>query len=219
MASETQPQEDLPLFPLPEVVLFPGCLLPLHIFEPRYREMINECLDNETAFGILNVDPGSKQPAQIGCSAHILEAQKLPDGRMNILTIGRSRFRVNDYKYDRAFLVGTVEWIEDQEQPGEELDDLALKMKSLLKDVVRLSAKLADKNVEFPEDLPSQPQELSFWVAGSFPGLPDEQQSLLEMMDTSARLKRETEILSSACKQLAARTAIKDAMGGGDSDR
>jgi ATP-dependent Lon protease len=208
MASEPQLQ-NLPLFPLPEVVLFPGCLLPLHIFEPRYREMVNECLENETTFGILNVDPSSKQPAEIGCAAQILEVQKLPDGRMNILTQGRSRFRVKDYKYDKSYLIGVVDWIDDNDQADAELDDLALEMKSLLKDVVRLSAKLADKNVEFPEDLPSHPQELSFWVAGSFPGLP-----LLEMMETSARLKRETEILTSACKQLAARTAIKDAMGG-----
>jgi ATP-dependent Lon protease len=203
---------ELALFPLPEVVLFPGCLLPLHIFEPRYREMVNDCLENDTSFGILNVDPKTREPAQVGCSADILEVQKLPDGRMNILTMGRNRFRVHDYKYDRSYLIGVIEWIEDKDEAeDDDLDVLAKQMRQLLQDVVRLSAKLADKKVEFPDDLPTAPQELSFWVAGSFPGLPDEQQVLLEMRETSARLKREAEILSSAAKQLAARTALKDA--------
>lgn len=205
---------EIPLFPLPEVVLFPGCLLPLHIFEPRYREMVTYCLENDSTFGILNVDSATRHPAEVGCNADILEVQKLPDGRMNILTIGRNRFRVLDYQYEKSYLVGVVEWIEDTQEAGDELDGLASNMKQLLKDVVRLSAKLADKQVEFPDDLPSAPQELSFWVAGSFPGLPDEQQVLLEMRETGARLKREAEILSSACKQLAARTALKDAFGG-----
>lgn len=220
MRNESMPSEpnttELALFPLPDVVLFPGCLLPLHIFEPRYREMIADCLENDTSFGILNVDPKTREPATIGCSADILEVQKLPDGRMNILTIGRNRFRVHDYKYDKSYLIGIIEWIEDkdEEEEGDELDVLAKQMRQLLQDVVRLSAKLANKTVEFPDDLPTAPQELSFWVAGSFPGLPEEQQSLLEMRATSARLKREAEILASAAKQLAARTALKDAFGG-----
>lgn len=204
---------EIPLFPLPEVVLFPGCLLPLHIFEQRYREMVNDCLEHDLSFGILNVDPRTPEPAIVGCSADILEVQKLPDGRMNILTIGRNRFRVKDWKYDRSYLIGVIEWIEDKEEDIDELDTLAKNMRKLLEDVVHLSAKLADKNVEFPDDLPSAPQELSFWVAGSFPGLPDEQQVLLEMTHTSLRLKREAEILASARKQLAARTALKDAFG------
>lgn len=212
MPLELKPTE-IPVFPLPEVVLFPGCLLPLHIFEPRYREMIGDCLENDSGFGILNVDPGTRQPAEVGCAADILEVQKLPDGRMNILTMGRNRFRIVDYNYEKSYLISTVEWIEDRDDEADELDRLANQMKQLLKDVVHLSAKLADKKVEFPDDLPSAPQELSFWVAGSFPGLPDEQQTLLEMRETSARLKREAEILSSACKQLAARTALKDAFG------
>jgi ATP-dependent Lon protease len=213
MPSEKNTTE-LALFPLPDVVLFPGCLLPLHIFEPRYREMIGDCLDNDTSFGILNVDAKTRTPAEVGCSADILEVQKLPDGRMNILTMGRSRFHVLDYKYDRSYLIGTVEWIEDTDEHYEdELDDLAKQMRQILQDVVRLSAKLADKKVEFPDDLPTAPQELSFWVAGSFPGLPDEQQTLLEMRETASRLRREAEILSSAAKQLAARTALKDAFG------
>lgn len=201
---------ELPLFPLPEVVLFPGCMLPLHIFEERYREMVSAIVDEDALFGVLNLDPVSRQPAEVGCSAEILEVQKLPDGRLNILTMGRHRFRVKDYKRDKSYLIGIVDWLDDDET-GEDLEPLAVEMNQLLRDVVRLSAKLADKQVEFPDDLPTAPLELSFWVAGSFPGLPDEQQALLEMLDTAGRLHRESEILTSACKQLAARTALKDA--------
>ena len=203
----------IPVFPLPEVVLFPGCLLPLHIFEYRYRKMINDILEGKSAvFGVLNVDPITRKPAEVGCSSEILEVQKMPDGRMNILTIGRQRFKVSELKAGQPYTVGVVEWIDDLET-SDNLEPLAAQMTELLRDVVRLSAKLAEKNVDFPDDLPKTPQELSYWVAGSFPGLPEEQQALLEMRDTAERLNRETEILTSACKQLAARTALKDAFG------
>lgn len=212
MATTSARPKEIPLFPLPDVVLFPGCLLPLHIFETRYREMLKAVMASGKMFGVLNVDPSSRKPAEIGCSAEVIEVEKLPDGRSNILTIGQDRFRVVEFRKDRPYLVGIVEWIQDGDE-DRDLSPLADQMKALLKDVVRLSAKLADKTVEFPDDLPTAPTELSFWVAGSFPGLPDEQQALLEMLETSARLRRETEILTSACKQLAARTALKDAIG------
>jgi ATP-dependent Lon protease len=212
MATPIQLPLEIPLFPLPEVVLFPGCLLPLHIFEPRYRQMLKSVMTGHKLFGVLNVDPATRRPAEIGCAAEIIEVEKLPDGRSNILTVGKSRFRVVEFQHEQAYLTGKVEWIEDCDGTAD-LQPLADKMTQLLRDVVRLSAKLADKTVEFPDDLPQAPTELSFWIAGSFPGLPDEQQALLEMQQTSARLKRETEILTSACRQLAARTALKDAVG------
>lgn len=212
MVATNQLPREIPLFPLPEVVLFPGCLLPLHIFEPRYRHMLKSVMAGDKLFGVLNVDPATRRPAEVGCAAEVIELEKLPDGRSNILTVGKSRFRVVEFQHEQPYLTGRVEWIEDSDTSAD-LNPLAERMTALLKDVVRLSAKLADKTVEFPDDLPQAPTELSFWIAGSFPGLPDEQQALLEMLQTSARLKRETEILTSACKQLAARTALKDAIG------
>ena len=211
MVLQTLPRE-IPLFPLPEVVLFPGCLLPLHIFEQRYRDMLKHVMATDKLFGVLNVDPSTRKPADIGCAAEIIEVEKLPDGRSNILSIGTSRFRVIEIKREMTYLTGRVDWIEDHDS-DKDLSPLADQMTQLLKDVVRLSAKLADKTVEFPDDLPKAPTELSFWIAGSFPGLPDEQQALLEMQETAARLRRESEILTSACRQLAARTALKDAVG------
>jgi ATP-dependent Lon protease len=104
-----------------------------------------------------------------------------------------------------------VEWIED-EAPETDLRPLASDVEALLKDVVKLSAKLTDQKIELPDDIPDLPRELSFWVASNLYGVASEQQSLLEMQDTKARLEREAEILGSTRNHLAARTALKDAL-------
>ena len=84
--------ERIALFPL-NVVLLPGTSLPLHIFEPRYRQMVNDCLEEKTEFGMLLAMP--KGVARVGCTAEIVEVVKrYPDGRIDILTVGRAPFRV-----------------------------------------------------------------------------------------------------------------------------
>lgn len=200
---------ELPLFPLPEVVLFPGRPLPLHIFEYRYRIMINTILETDRRFGVLMVDPVQGQIATVGCCAEILQFQRLPDDRMKIWTLGQQRFRVLEYVREKPYRVGLVEWLEDQ-PPAKDLRPLAAEVEELLRDVVRLSAKLMDQKIELPEDIPNLPRELSYWVASNLYGVPKEQQDLLEMQDTTARLEREAEILTSTRNHLAARTVLKD---------
>lgn len=200
---------ELPLFPLPEVVLFPGRPLPLHIFEFRYRIMMNTILESDRRFGVLLWDPVKRQPATVGCCAEILQYQRLPDDRMKMLTLGQQRFRVLEYVREKPYLVGLVEWIEDQ-PTTEDLRPLAANVEELLRDVVRLSAKLMDQKIEIPDDIPSLPIELSYWVASNLYGVPQEQQDLLEMTSTRDRLTRESEILTSTRNHLAARTVLKD---------
>lgn len=202
---------ELPLFPLPEVVLFPGRPLPLHIFEFRYRIMMNTILEEDRRFGVLMVDPTEGSIAKVGCCAEILRFQRLPDDRMKILTMGQQRFRVLEYTREKPYRVGLVEWIEDQPS-SKDLRPIAKNVDQLLRDVVHLSAKLTDQKIELPDDLPSLPTELSYWVAGNLYGVATEQQALLEMQDTSERLEREIEILTSTRNHLAARTALKDAL-------
>jgi len=202
---------ELPLFPLPEVVLFPGRPLPLHIFEFRYRIMANTVLESDRRFGILMVDPIQGQIASVGCCAEIIRFQRLPDDRMKMLTLGQQRFRVLEYIREKPYRVGLVEWIEDR-PPIQDLHSMAEEVGQLLKDVVRLSAKLADKAIELPEDIPTLPTELSYWVASNLYGVAVEQQALLEMQDTAARLEREAEILTSTRNHLAARTVLKDTL-------
>ncbi|MFS8881326.1 LON peptidase substrate-binding domain-containing protein [Synechococcus sp. H55.11] len=211
MPSSSVDVRELPLFPLPEVVLFPGHPLPLHIFEYRYRMMINTILETDRRFGVLMFNPQTGSPVRIGCCAEVLQVQRLPDDRMDILTLGQQRFRVLDYVREKPFRVGLVEWIEDEPTTSsEELQSWARQVTTLLQDVVRLSGKLMERDTELPEQLPTTPVELSYWVASHFQGAPQEQQALLEMVNTESRLRREAEILESTRKHLAARTALKD---------
>ena len=211
MASSSIAVRELPLFPLPEVVLFPSRPLPLHIFEYRYRIMMNTILENDRRFGVLSIDPTTGEIAEYGCCAEILHFQRLPDDRMKMLTFGQQRFRVLEYVREKPYRVGLVEWIEDR-PPTEDLKPMATEVEELLRDVVHLSAKLTSQKIELPDDLPNSPTELSYWVASNLYGVASEQQALLEMQDTLERLQREQEILSSTRNHLAARTALKDAL-------
>lgn len=200
---------ELPLFPLPEVVLFPGRPLPLHIFEFRYRIMMNTILESDRRFGVLLYDPVRGQVSNIGCCAEIVQYERLPDDRMKMFTLGQQRFRVLEYVREKPYKVGLVEWMEDN-PPEQDLRPLASEVEQLLQDVVRLSAKLTDQNIELPENIPDLPTELSYWVASNLYGVASEQQALLETQDTGVRLQREVEILTSTRNHLAARTVLKD---------
>lgn len=210
MASSSVAVCELPLFPLPELVLFPGVKLPLHIFEYRYRIMINTILQSDRRFGVLMVDPMDHRVANVGCCAELLHHQRLPDDRLKVMTIGQQRFRVLEYIREKPYYVGLVEWIEDQ-PTDRELRGLAIDVDQLLRDVVHLSAKLTAQEIELPDDIPDLPTELSYWIAGNLKGAALEQQALLEVQDTGLRLEREIEILTSTRNHLAARAALEDA--------
>lgn len=202
---------ELPLFPLSELVLFPGCPLPLHIFEPRYRIMMQTILQSDRRFGVLMVDPSEGKVADVGCCAEVIHYHRLPDDRMDIMTVGQQRFRVLEYVREKPYYVGLVEWIEDA-PTEQDLKGLATEVGQLLQDVVHLSAKLTGQSIELPDDIPDLPRELSYWVANNLYGVASEQQVLLEMQNTEERLGREAEILTSTRNHLAARTALKDAL-------
>ncbi len=105
----------LPLFPL-NVVLLPGADMPLHIFEPRYRQMVRDCLETKTPFGVLLALPNGM--AGTGCTAEILEvANRYDDGRCDILTVGREPFRVIELFSDEPLLRGEVDYLEDRAMP------------------------------------------------------------------------------------------------------
>lgn len=170
---------------------------------------MNTILQSDGRFGVLMVDPTKGQIAEVGCCAEVVKHQRLQDDRMKILTVGQQRFRVLDYVREKPYYVGLVEWIEDR--PTEQnLNNLAMGVDQLLRDVVHLSTKLTGQEIVLPEDIPDLPVELSYWVAGNLHGVVSEQQALLEMRDTSERLEREAEILTSTRNHLAARAALKD---------
>lgn len=168
----------LPLFPL-DLVLLPGVPLPLHVFEPRYKEMIAECLDEKKPFGVVRAS--SDGVAEIGCTAEILEVTKrYDDGRMDILTRGVERFEVLQVHDGRSFLQAEFTVIEDE--PGRPPSQL-------VEHAVRLHAeivKLAGAEVEGPEE---GARHLSFLLAGSLPLDLDFKQKLLTTLSEPKRLQ------------------------------
>jgi ATP-dependent Lon protease len=201
---------ELPLFPLPELVLFPGRMLPLNIFEYRYRMLMNTILESDKRFGVLLFDPETQQPSRVGCCVEVLQHQRFPDDRMAVLTMGQQRFRVLEWAREKPYRVGLVEWIED-EPTQEDLRPRAVNVERLFREVVHLYAKLSGQEVVMPDSLPTQPVELSYWVASNINGDYQEQQGLLELQNTIERLDRELEILTATRNAFAARTALKDA--------
>ncbi len=203
---------ELPLFPLPEVVLFPNEVLPLHIFESRYRMMLKSVLETDSLFGVVKWDPNTKSMANVGCCAHIIKHQTADDGRSNIITIGQQRFQVLEIVRSTPFYTGIVSWIDDEiSQNLIDLDNLRDSVIQALHDVVNLTSKLTNSQKILPDKLPNNPMELSFWIGAHLGGpVSDEQQRLLEERDTFIRLQREFEMLDHTRKQLAARTALKE---------
>jgi len=109
----------LPLFPL-GLVLFPGEPVPLHIFEPRYREMVKVCLDEDCPFGIIYAS--EEGLAEIGCTARIHKVvQRYDDGRLDIVAVGEARFLLNGVHRDLSYLTADVTWVDDADsEPGNE---------------------------------------------------------------------------------------------------
>ena len=209
---------ELPLFPLPEVVLFPQEILPLHIFESRYRIMLKTVLDSDSRFGVVRLDSNSKKMAEVGCCAQILKHQTSEDGRSNIVTVGQQRFRILDITREAPFCTALVSWIDDDPiADNDSLQKLSLSVLTALRDVVSLTGKLTDSETALPEGVPELPRELSFWIAAHLGGpAAEEQQHLLEMKNTNNRLEREFDMLDNTRRQLAARTALKDTFSNAD---
>ena len=145
---------ELPLFPL-NVVLFPGQTLPLHIFEPRYRSMIQRCIENDTPFGVLLAQDDDDGPHTIGTAAKITQVERLADGRMNILTVGTERFELRNVRLsDDQYLVGDVvayPFKNDMEPPSDLQSDVAALLRRYLKLLAKFSG-VEFKMRQFPED-------------------------------------------------------------------
>jgi Lon protease-like protein len=178
----------LPLFPLP-IVLFPGAPMPLHVFEPRYRQLVAHCVEGDGRFGLLYHDPDRHGPfeaeeGQVGCVAEILDFQPLPDGRSLIFTRGRERFRVEDgieseTMYDECVAAPYGDW----EEPA--LGLLSRRQRSIalfnrvLTEVVRHAPPLPEMDAK---------EETAFQLAQAIRIDPAWQQSLLELRSERDRL-------------------------------
>ena len=203
---------ELPLFPLPDVVLFPQELLHLHIFESRYRIMLQSVLETDSMFGVIKFDPNTKNMAKIGCCAQVIKHHTAEDGRSNIITLGQQRFQILEIVRSTPFCSAMVTWINDDKIDNlQKLDSLKDSVTEALSDVINLTGKLTNTKNKVPDKLPNNPMELSFWIGAHLGGpVAEEQQRLLEERNTFTRLQREFEMLDHTRKQLAARTALKE---------
>ena len=182
------------LFPL-NLVLFPGMILPLHIFEPRYKEMIGECLTLKKEFGVVFLEEGHLHT--IGCTAVINKVLKrYEDGRMDILTRGVKRFHLNELNHDRAFLQGDIaEMVDVPESQMLISDERISEACGYLNRIFEIT-KQAHDEVQ-PGDL--SPDALTFMIATAGGYTLQERQELLHGVDTAERLER---ILSMKSKVL-----------------
>ncbi|CAA2979139.1 uncharacterized protein LOC111408918 [Olea europaea var. sylvestris] len=204
---------ELPLFPLP-LVLFPGAILPLQIFEFRYRIMMHTLLQTDLRFGVIYTDV-TTGTVEVGCVGEVIKHERLVDDRFFLICKGQERFRVTKFVRTKPYLVAEVVWLEDRPSGNgevEDLDALANEVEMYMKDVIRLSNRLNGKPEKEVQDLRRNlfPTPFSFFVASTFEGAPREQQALLELEDTATRLKREKETLRNTLNYLTAASAVKD---------
>ena len=197
----------LRLFPLQALVLYPGMALPLNVFESRYVQLMQECLDTEEPFGVVllkdgpEVGPNDTDPYTIGTTAHIQKVTPA-GGRLSVVSIGVQRFTVQSFVYDRPYLAAEVEFIQDTTADLVE-PSLIANVKEDAADFVRILVTLGGgfvRDVTFPDE----PADLSYHVAQLFQGNPRIQQQLLER-DTFDRLWDELSLIKSAKEQLARR--------------
>jgi Lon protease-like protein len=194
---------ELGLFPLP-IVLVPTERIPLHIFEPRYRELIDECVATNTEFG-LALSTGVGAVHEVGTRARVADVlEVLEDGRMNVVVEGGNRFRLLELTTGRAFTTGVVEELADDDDPAAEADvERALEL-------FRELAALAESDVDVPEPTsPTLDWELSARVDFGV----DPKQELLAMTSPRQRMARLVEVLETSLEALRAEQALRERAG------
>jgi Lon protease-like protein len=196
----------LPLFPLPNVVLFPNVFLPLHIFEPRYREMVSDALASDRMIGMVLLRPGWERDYEgrpavypIGCSGVITHAERLRDGRYDIVLRGLDRFRVVDENHGRSYRQAIVEPMADEAPAGDQrriIHTCRMRLESILGKDPRVG------DARIPSTMPDE--DLVNALAQYLDLEPLEKQALLEKPSLRSRAESLVELLE--MKTLMART-------------
>jgi Lon protease-like protein len=188
---------ELPLFPL-NLVLFPGTVSPLHIFEMRYRQMIVDCQRDEKPFGIVLARPESEhlneKPYSVGTMVEIRNLDRLEDGRYTLMAVGTKRFRIVSERRDKPYLSGLVELYEDDAEPERAWLPAMQQARDLFGEYLGMLLEASDdKNVE--AHLPDEAEELSYFIAYFLDIQEERKQQFLELTSTRQRLQEEVAIL------------------------
>jgi Lon protease-like protein len=195
---DKEPWSNLPLFPL-NTVLFPGMVLPLHIFEERYKLMINRCLEEERPFGVVLIHEGEEVgghaiPYDVGTTSVIAGVTRYDDGRMNIVSLGNERFRLRELHYDQPYLVADVEpWplvVGDQVLARKQVEP----MRALIRQYFTLLA-LAEGHKIDVEEVPDEPRALALLIAIALQLPSPQKQALLNQPSVTEMLLAERVIL------------------------
>ena len=205
----------LPLFPL-NLVLFPGMDLPLHIFEERYKDMIGECLSQDSPFGVVLIKEGlevgeAAEPERIGTSTRILRSELLDQGRMNIMTKGERRFEIEEIVQRVPHVVGRVRFLVELEGEGcsELVPQINDEYVALVRNLTALTGGYTSR-VEIPED----PVELSYAIAANLELEPHLRQSLLVTETAATRLSDLIPLLQQGNEALRERIAKQNPFQG-----
>jgi Lon protease-like protein len=191
------------MFPL-NTVLFPGATLSLHIFEPRYKQMITECLDGSEPFGVTLIRDGHEagdvevMPHDVGTTAEISEMRPLPEGRYFINTVGRRRFRIDRVVSREPYLLCDVTYLDDAE--AEAPSELDAQVRTEFAEYLRLLVRFA--GTQTGVDLPLDPEAGSFVIGHMLQVADGMKQRLLEVTTTHERLTMELAFLRKLLPQL-----------------
>jgi len=215
---------EIPLFPLPNLVLFPNVILPLHIFEERYKQMINGCIDTDDVFGLVLLRQGAQEETEqtihrVGTTARIVRTERLEGGRMNILCQGEARFRVLRFTRRTPFWMADIDFIEDENESDDALKPLQDEVASLYAKALELGVQLGLFESAEPR-LPESPVDLSFMVSYVLDIEAEQKQNLLELKSTEQRLRELVTFVDDAIrkleKQIAYKQIVHKVRGNGD---
>ncbi len=200
------PLETTPLFLL-NTVLFPLAKIQLHVFEPRYRELIRYCLQHDCGFGIVLIREGEEvgetaDPYLVGTLVKIHSVHTYDDGHMDVQVVGERRFRIRQLNHDRPYLVGMTEAVSEVDfEPESDPDPLDIRVRMLVQEYIETHFRLLGMQVATIK-LPMDPTALSFVVANFLQVDDREKQVLLEISDTRERLNRTLPILEQQLQDL-----------------
>lgn len=207
-------EQELPLFPL-HVVLFPGGVLPLHIFEERYQLMIQLCLEQESPFGVVLIKEGTEtgdpaKPHPVGTAVQILEVDRLNGGRMNLMTTGQYRFEILEIQNNLPYLVGRVRVpnVPDVDA-NSEFEPITSEARELYRDYESLLKQLFFE-WEPPGEIPEDPRRLAYQIGVRLHVSLEEKQQLLETFPLNQLLAEETAVLKRENHRLRARVIAQN---------
>ena len=198
---QSQPPREIPIFPLPNVVLFPNMALPLHIFEERYRRMIHDCLKSDRYLGILLLRKGWEEAAEplphdVGGFGQVVRAVKLPAGNYEIVIRGLGKARVLSYTQEIPYRRALVELQEDEGDDSADLRAQAASMVERLRKVLALRPGLGAE-LHAHLKLLASPRDLAYAAAAHYPDLTIyERQSILEVRTVETQLATITRLLN-----------------------